>query len=598
MMLSDSKLAQKLTMDENQRFLNEKPIIVRDPNTLKTSKDSDGLDSTRNQKIKEGIVGGLKNHGALGENANENLKINESFIMLSSSQIPESITIGNNNTGPKKGLIDLKASSKAAATTVVERLYQLSPTKRKQAAGNLLDRTKDGQHHHQHHHEFADRQSIGGSSKENNSTSSSSGGGGGGSPGPDGDRLNSKSSARSNFSTNVGGNDPTKQSGGVIGKGGGHDYFIESGPESTTNGRGGDGSSGGGRSGTSSNNNNNNNNNDTGTSNSQYGGKAFGINQQFRVISRLMDILEERSELNHPLCVNCTERLLKLLETEAAKKEKEMSMYEDYLYTLQAEPSPTEEECERLEAVLKQQQQHESSLDESLQALDRQLEEAQRELEVLLEEYNQFDSKMENFRDEQEAVERQHELNTLQLGFLQKVNVYNDVFNISSDGSIGTINGFRLGRLPNQLVEWSEINAAWGQALLLLIAVAHKLKYEFKSYRLIPVGSYSRIERITEDGEAATAGGHELYGSGELHIGRIFHNRRFDQAMVAYLNCLNQLAKAVERIDQDRVGGVSIKLQFSNEETWTRALYYTLLNAKWILAFASSFVHPDDASSQ
>ncbi|KAJ1672738.1 autophagy protein [Spiromyces aspiralis] len=108
------------------------------------------------------------------------------------------------------------------------------------------------------------------------------------------------------------------------------------------------------------------------------------------------------------------------------------------------------------------------------------------------------------------------------------------------------------------------------------------------------MGSYSRIERVEEDKAS-----YELYGSGELHIGRIFHNRRFDQAMVAYLNCLQQLARVVEQydtslklpypIEHDRVGGVSIKLQFSNEETWTRALHHTLLNAKWVLAFASSF---------
>lgn len=32
----------------------------------------------------------------------------------------------------------------------------------------------------------------------------------------------------------------------------------------------------------------------------------------------------------------------------------------------------------------------------------------------------------------------------------------------------GEINGFRLGRLPDRLVDWPEINAAWGQLVLLL----------------------------------------------------------------------------------------------------------------------------------
>ena len=36
------------------------------------------------------------------------------------------------------------------------------------------------------------------------------------------------------------------------------------------------------------------------------------------------------------------------------------------------------------------------------------------------------------------------------------------------DGPFGTISSFRLGRTPEVAVEWDEINAAWGQAVLLL----------------------------------------------------------------------------------------------------------------------------------
>ena len=40
------------------------------------------------------------------------------------------------------------------------------------------------------------------------------------------------------------------------------------------------------------------------------------------------------------------------------------------------------------------------------------------------------------------------------------------------DGPFGTVNGFRLGRLPSVAVEWDEINAAWGMACLLLTTMA------------------------------------------------------------------------------------------------------------------------------
>ena len=65
-----------------------------------------------------------------------------------------------------------------------------------------------------------------------------------------------------------------------------------------------------------------------------------------------------------------------------------------------------------------------------------------------------------------------------------------------------------------------------------------------RSYRLVPMGSFSRIERTT--GDKAT---YELYGSGDLHFGRLLHNRRFDFAMVAFLDCLKQLMDYVKSQD-------------------------------------------------
>ena len=58
------------------------------------------------------------------------------------------------------------------------------------------------------------------------------------------------------------------------------------------------------------------------------------------------------------------------------------------------------------------------------------------------------------------------------------------------------------------------------------------------------MGSFSRIERI--GGDKASL---ELHGSGDLHLGRILHNRRFDHAMVAFLDCLRQTIEFVKAQD-------------------------------------------------
>ncbi len=55
---------------------------------------------------------------------------------------------------------------------------------------------------------------------------------------------------------------------------------------------------------------------------------------------------------------------------------------------------------------------------------------------------------------------------------LKRTNVYSDVFKIWFDGPFGTISGLRLGRTSSQEVSWDEINAAWGQAVLLLNTMA------------------------------------------------------------------------------------------------------------------------------
>ena len=59
-----------------------------------------------------------------------------------------------------------------------------------------------------------------------------------------------------------------------------------------------------------------------------------------------------------------------------------------------------------------------------------------------------------------------------QQGRLRRTNVLNEVFNINCDGTFGTISGFRMGRTSTHPVDWDELNAAWGQAVLLLHTLA------------------------------------------------------------------------------------------------------------------------------
>jgi len=107
------------------------------------------------------------------------------------------------------------------------------------------------------------------------------------------------------------------------------------------------------------------------------------------------------------------------------------------------------------------------------------------------------------------------------------------------------------------------------------------------------MGSFSRIEKTTGD-----KANYELYGSGDLHFGRLLHNRRFDIAMVAFLDCLKHLMDHIKlqdasldfphQISKDKIGDVSVKLQFNQEEAWTRSLRHVLLALKICLKWATN----------
>lgn len=71
--------------------------------------------------------------------------------------------------------------------------------------------------------------------------------------------------------------------------------------------------------------------------------------------------------------------------------------------------------------------------------------------------------------------------------------MFNATFHIWHKGHFGTINNFRLGRLPSAPVDWSEINAAWGQTALLLNSLARKIDLTFERFKLVPFGNHTYI---------------------------------------------------------------------------------------------------------
>ncbi|KAF9438873.1 autophagy protein 6 [Entomortierella beljakovae] len=325
---------------------------------------------------------------------------------------------------------------------------------------------------------------------------------------------------------------------------------------------------------------------------------------RLRTTGKLFDLMSSKSDIDHPLCHECAEMLLDSLAKQLRDVSRERDCYIEFLRTVNSNVA-SDAEMEELENEIKQIQidedtsiqalldieEQQKAVREEIAMLEKESLELDKEEERYWQECNDFQLALQSFHNERDSVNLKYDYDSRQLEKLHKTNVYNDTFNISYDGNFATINGFRLGRLSNEPVEWAEINAAWGQTLLLLHTIANKLNFTFKTYRLVPLGSFSRIDKI--EGDRAS---YELYGSGEF---RMLLNRRFDNAMIAFLNCLQQLGDYAEQQESklelpykyeiwDRIGDLSIRYQFQQGETWTRALKYTLTNTKWILAYASS----------
>ncbi|XP_076821240.1 beclin-1-like [Clavelina lepadiformis] len=330
---------------------------------------------------------------------------------------------------------------------------------------------------------------------------------------------------------------------------------------------------------------------------------------KMKTMVRLFDIMSSNSELEHPLCEECTENLLEQLDKELHRTQEESTLYKKYCESLSANERDDDavqtltEKLQQLKAEeqallieLEDTENERQVVKKERQKTEKQKETLEQEEERHLQAYSELRFQQLELEEEQCSAEKQLQHTEMLLKKLRKTNVFNATFHIWHQGPFGTINGFRLGRLPGIQIEWTEINAAWGQVVLLLASLAKKMGLKFKRYRLVPFGNHSYLETIDEKAKELS-----LHGSGGL---RYLWDTNFDQAMVAFLDCLQQFKEEVERnsgfalpyrMEKGKIedtGGsgasYSIKMQFNSEEQWTKALKFMLTNLKWGLAWVSS----------
>lgn len=336
--------------------------------------------------------------------------------------------------------------------------------------------------------------------------------------------------------------------------------------------------------------------------------RSDNLSHRLKVTSQLFDIMSAQSDIDHPLCEECTDTLLDQLDHQLKVTTEELKDYKEFLDKLGTDKNDDTEcltkELESLKVeeseLIKELEKIEverTKVEESIKEQKQEAERLDQEEEKYWVQYNECQKQLLEFEEEQQSVDNQLHYAQMQLDKLKKTNVFNSTFNIWYKGHFGTINNFRLGRLPSVPVEWTEINAAWGQTVLLLHSLARKMNLTFKRYRLVPFGNHSYLESLDDKSKELP-----LYASGGF---RFFWDTKFDHGMVAFLDCLQEFKEEVEKVDKrfclpyrmengkiydssGTGGSYSIKIQFNSEEHWTKALKFMLTNLKWGLAWLNA----------
>lgn len=178
------------------------------------------------------------------------------------------------------------------------------------------------------------------------------------------------------------------------------------------------------------------------------------------------------------------------------------------------------------------------------------------------------------------------------LNKLMQYDSINDAFHIWYSGPFATINNLRLGTLPSCPIEWTEINAAFGQAVLAVAVVAEKAKFKFQKFDLLPMGNFPKVFKVSDRRTLYC-----LFSDGSFSL---FPKKRFNLAVVGFLHCVEELGVHVASQDPTLSLPYTVKpseglisdqsvLLGVDDELWTKSLKFLLADIKWIIAWSAKY---------
>lgn len=278
-----------------------------------------------------------------------------------------------------------------------------------------------------------------------------------------------------------------------------------------------------------------------------------GLGRQMKNKNERTDLLTNVDEAETPLCQICTNDLCVSLTQKLQVAEKDSATHSTYFKQFNSNPDE-KENIQQLTAQLNEIDAEERELLAELKTIEDQTERMETEIDEAKKRQHSNDDTVKKFRRTKtierhrlDKAENDHESLSHCIDYLwvriKSVGLHRTfrmAFDIVTDKSIATVNSFRLGCLPGvEDVEWSEINAGFGQVALMMASLAKRLNMEYNHYEIVPHAHRSYVRLTDAIGFVRVA----LYATG------FEWNTRFDRATTALLDCIGQLETRIQRLD-------------------------------------------------
>uniref|UniRef100_A0A6B2FYW6 Beclin-1 (Trinotate prediction) n=1 Tax=Myxobolus squamalis TaxID=59785 RepID=A0A6B2FYW6_MYXSQ len=255
------------------------------------------------------------------------------------------------------------------------------------------------------------------------------------------------------------------------------------------------------------------------------------------------------TSLDHPMCVECTNKIIIYYENQIKSLRNKISSYQCCLDQL--EKNNYNFQFSKIELLMLFEETHNIFQHQYYYELHAGLckEKIKKEKELIQQiksdqtvQTNQLNFNQYNIEKvKKKIIGCEFEAQNVASAFTKLASTHSlEIFFLirEKEPGVAMINGCTLGKLPNQVVNWNEMNTALGSLCHLTSAIASLAGFKFERFKLFPQGNQSFIKNL--DSQKTLP----MWDNGNV---RMFWDTKFDDCMSAYLDCVRQIGSFICR---------------------------------------------------